>query len=148
MLNVLELKKELELKEKNRGKRGYKSMSIGKLLNIPDASEPIRDIRKENSNTDKIPKNTKTFFRLEKDKYIKNRELGDIRNPFRLEKNKNIKDRVLKDVKTLFESDKADYYKPIRIDNASSSNYFECECNRDKAKTLFIDDHLDKTKMI
>ena len=50
MLN-LELN-EWELKAKNRGIKGYKSMSIDKLLSIIDVAEPtkdnkpIRDIRK------------------------------------------------------------------------------------------------------
>ena len=44
--------KELELKAKNRGFEGYKTMSIDKLFRIFDAPEPIkenkpiRDIRK------------------------------------------------------------------------------------------------------
>ena len=33
--------KELELKVKNRGIKGYKSMSIDKLLSIPDKSEQV-----------------------------------------------------------------------------------------------------------
>ena len=124
-------------------------MSIDELLSILNVSEPIKgnkpisDIRKENSNTDKIPKNTRKLFRVEKDKDIKDRGLGDIRNLFRLEKKKdihdellgnirttfrmkknikNIKDRVLRDIKTLCGSDEEDYYKPIRTSNSFSSN--------------------------
>ena len=43
----------------------------------------------------------------------------------------------------MYESDKKDYYKPVRIGNAFSSNYIEYESNGDKDKTLFIDDYLD-----
>ena len=34
---------ELELKAKNRSIKGYKRMPINKLLNILDASEPIKE---------------------------------------------------------------------------------------------------------
>ena len=68
---------DLELQVKSRGIKGYKSMSIDKLFSILDASQrikenkPIRDIRKENPNTDcKISKKTRNLFRLEKDKNI------------------------------------------------------------------------------
>ena len=37
--------KELELNAKNRGIKGYKSMSIDKLLIILDASEPIKILK-------------------------------------------------------------------------------------------------------
>ena len=50
---------------------------------------------------------------------------------------------MLRDIRTLYQSDKEDYYKPIRIGNAFSSNYIEYESNGDKDKTLFIDDYLD-----
>ena len=43
----------------------------------------------------------------------------------------------------MYESDKEDYYKPIRMGNAFSSNYIEYESNGEKDKTLFIDDYLD-----
>ena len=39
-----------------------------------------------------------------------------------------------------------DYYKPIRIGNASSSNYIEYKSNGDKDKTLSIKKYLDKIK--
>ena len=44
----------------------------------------------------------------------------------------------------MYESDKEDYYKPIRAGNIFSSNYIEYESNGDKDKTLFIDNYLDK----
>ena len=39
-----------------------------------------------------------------------------------------------------------DYYKPIRIGKAFSSNYTEYESNGDKDKTLSIKEYLDKIK--
>ena len=50
----------------------------------------------------------RNFFKQEKDKGIKDRVLGDIRNLYRLEKNKDsdIKDIVLGDIKNLFRSEK------------------------------------------
>ena len=67
---------DLELQVKSRGIKGYKSMSIDKLFSILDApqrikeNKPIRDIRKENPNTDKISKKTRNLFKLEKEKNI------------------------------------------------------------------------------
>ena len=46
----------------------------------------------------------------------------------------------------MYESDKEDYYKPIRTGNVFSSNYIEYGSNEDKDKTLFIDNFLDKTE--
>ena len=47
--------------------------------------------------------------------------------------------------KNLFKP-KKDSYKPIRIDNAFSSNYIEYKSNGDKDKTLSIKDYLDEIK--
>ena len=46
----------------------------------------------------------------------------------------------------MYESDKEDYYKPIRTGNVFSSNYIEYGSNEDKDKTLFIDNFLDKAE--
>ena len=46
----------------------------------------------------------------------------------------------------LFNPDKKDYYKPIRDVNAFSSNYIEYESNKDKDKTLSIEEYLDEVK--
>ena len=54
--------------------------------------------------------------------------------------------KVLIDIRTLYQSYKEDYYKPVRIGNAFSSNYIEYESNGDKDKTLFTDDYLDIIK--
>ena len=52
--------------------------------------------------------------------------------------------KILRDIGTLLESDNEDYYKPIRIGNAFSSNYIEYESNGDKDKTLSIKVNLIK----
>ena len=67
--------KELEVKAENRGIKGYKSISIDKLLNILDASEPIKrtkaikDIRKENYEADKILRGLGFLLDPRKDHY-------------------------------------------------------------------------------
>ena len=68
---------------------------------------------------------------------IKNKTIKDI-------KRKNYDaDKILRDIRTVFESEEI-YYETIRICNAFSSNYIEYESNRDKEKTLSIEDYLDK----
>ena len=64
--------------------------------------------------------------------------IKDIRNLFRLKKKKDndIKCKIIRDIRALFESDKEDYYEPVRNDNAFSSNYIEYYINGDKDKTL------------
>ena len=60
--------KELRLVAKNRGIKGYKSMSKSKLLSMINPPEPIKekkiikDIRKENLSIDKILRDLKPFF--------------------------------------------------------------------------------------
>ena len=84
--------KELELKAKNRGIKGYKSMSIDKLLSILDKSEQakknkaLRDIRKENVNNDKTLESVTNLLRLEKDKGITDKVFKDIRSLYGLKK--------------------------------------------------------------
>ena len=57
--------KELKVIAKNRGIKGYKNISKDKLLSIVNAPEPIKenktikDIGKENYNTDEILKDIK-----------------------------------------------------------------------------------------
>ena len=41
-------------------------------------------------------------------------------------------DKVLRDVRTLYESDKEDYYRPIKIGHALCINYIEYESNGDR----------------
>ena len=80
--------------------------------------------------------NCKCWYRKKRSIAIDN-IIKDIRNLFKKEKKDNgIKYRVLRDIRTLFESHEKDYYKPIRIGDAFSDNYFECENNADKDKKL------------
>ena len=76
--------KELELQEKNRGIKEYKSMSMDKLWKILNKPKPVKNL-----------------YRLEKDKGTKDRALGGIRNLYRLEKGKLINDRALRDIRTM-----------------------------------------------
>ena len=44
----------------------------------------------------------------------------------------------------MYKSDEEDYYKPIRTDNAFTTNYIEYESNRNKDKMLLPEDYFDK----
>ena len=59
------LLEELELKAKNKGIEGYKSMPIDTLWSIIDATEPV----KENSDANEVFEDTKPFFRSKKWNY-------------------------------------------------------------------------------
>ena len=50
-------------------------------------------------------------------------------------KKKTNKDRVIRDIRKLFEQQKADYYKPKRVDNVWNNNYIEYESNDEKTET-------------
>ena len=64
--------KELGIKVKIRGIKDYKSLSIDKILSILDKSEQvkktkaIKDIRKENFNSDKILRDIRTLCESDK----------------------------------------------------------------------------------
>ena len=64
--------KELEIRIKIRGIKDYKSLSIDKILSILDKSEQvkktkaIKDIRKENFNSDKILRDIRTLCESDK----------------------------------------------------------------------------------
>ena len=69
------------------------------------------------------------------------------RKRFRVKKeNGAIKDRIIKDIKTLLESEKEDYYKPVRIGNFYRNNYIEYGSNDDKNKTTSIKKYLEEIK--
>ena len=74
--------KELELNAKNRGIKGYKSVSIDKLLSILDKSEQvkktkaIRDIRKGHFNNDKILRDIRTLHESDKEDHYKPIRIG------------------------------------------------------------------------
>ena len=55
---------------------------------------------------------------------IKDNIIGDVRNPFRL-KNKATAENEIRDFRTLFESQKEDYFKPVKNGNAFSVNDIE-----------------------
>ena len=62
-----------------------------------------------------------------------------MRNSFRLKKeNKATKDRVIRDIRNLFEDKEEDDYKPVRVGNLWSDNYFECKSNDNQNKTLCL----------
>ena len=50
--------------------------------------------------------------------------------------NKQLENEIVRDIRVIFESEKKDYYKPIRIKNFHSNNYIEYESIGDKSKTL------------
>ena len=51
--------------------------------------------------------------------------------------NEAIKYREITDIKNLFEHKEENYfYKPVRVGNFWSNNYFEYESNNDRNKTL------------
>ena len=133
MLNLSQ--NELKLIAKSRGIKGYKIMSKDRLLRALNASElitknkTIKDTQKYSETGDFFSKPTKAIKENSNaDKILKN-----IRNLYMLEK-KGINDKVLRDIRTLYESDEKDYYKPIRIGNAFSSCYIEYESMEIKTK--------------
>ena len=75
-------------------------------------------------------------------------EVEDIWCIYKEEKKKDnyIKDEVLRDARNLFESNKEDYNKPIRINNAFNSNYIEYESNGDKDKMLSVKEYLNEIR--
>ena len=50
-----------------------------------------------------------------------------------------MKDREIRDIRNFFEHEEEDYYKPVRVGNFWSNNYFEYESNRDRNKTISIE---------
>ena len=106
---------ELELKAKNRGVKGYRSMPINKLLSILDASKPL----KENF------EDTKPSFKS------KNKTIREIR------KENHDEHKILRDLDVTFDLEK-DHYKPQKTVDALNNNYVQYESIRDKDKTLKI----------
>ena len=99
-------------------------------------------IKKEN-----IIKEIRNLFNLKK---VQNyTALKDIRNVFRRKKETEaIKDRIRGDIKNLFEQKKEElnYYKPVRISNFWSSNYIAYGSNRNRNKTLSVEEYLNKIR--
>ena len=97
-------------------------------------NERYKDKRKENSDANKILEDIKLPFKS-KNKTIRN-----------ISKENYDDDKILRDIRSLSESDVEYYYKPIRTDNAFSSNYIEYESNRDIEKIQSIEYYLDKVE--
>ena len=70
--------------------------------------------------------------------FILKKEIGDntgkdIRNLCGLKKDfKAVKNRIIRDIRKLFEHEEEDYYKPVRVGDLWSNNYFEYESISDR----------------
>ena len=65
----------------------------------------------------------------------------------RKKKKKVIKDIITRGIRNHFESEEEiNYYKSVRVSNFWSSNYFECESNDDRNKTLSVEECCNKSK--
>ena len=70
--------------------------------------------------------------------FILKKEIGgntgkDIRNLCGLKKDfKAVKNRIIRDIRKLFENEEEDYYKPVRVGDLWSNNYFEYESISDR----------------
>ena len=54
---------------------------------------------------------------------------------------------VLKDIRNLFEHEEEEnYYKPLRVGNFWNNNYIEYESNRDRNKTVSVEEYLNKIR--
>ena len=74
--------------------------------------------------------------------------IESIRNLFRLKKeNKAIKDTIIRDIKNFFEHEEEDYYKPVELDKAWSSNFIKCK-SKGNGKTLSVKEYINKIKTI
>ena len=96
---------------------------------------------------EEIIKDIKNLFRLKNEQnytVIKN-----MRDLFRQKKEtKAIKDRTVRDIKNLFEhEEEKSFYKPVRVSNFWSNNYIEYESDRDRKKTLSVEEYLNKTRL-
>ena len=70
--------------------------------------------------------------------FILKKEIGDntgkdIRNLCGLKKDfKAVKNKIIRDIRKLFEHEEEDYYKPVRVGDLWSNNYFEYESISDR----------------
>ena len=82
---------------------------------------------------------------------IKNSKIKTMKNTTKSSKIKtkkhydydDIEYKGIRDVKNLFDDIDEDYYKPIGIGNAFSSNYIEYQSNGDKDRILSVKEYLD-----
>ena len=69
--------------------------------------------------------------------------MQSIRNHFRLKKeNEAIKDRIIRDIRDIFDHEKVG----VGVGNFCGKNYIEYENNRDRNKTLSLEQYLDKIR--
>ena len=91
---------------------------------------------------EKIVKDIRNLFRLKKE--LNYNAIKDVRNLFtREEETKAIKDRIVRDIKNLIEHEEESYYKPVWVNNFWGNNYNEYESDRDRSKTLSINEYLN-----
>ena len=96
---------------------------------------------------EEIIKDMKNLFRLKKE--LNYTVIKNMRDLFRQKKEtKTIKDRTVRDIKNLFEhEEEKNFYKPVTVSNFWSNNYIEYESNRDRNKTLSVEEYLNKTRL-
>ena len=56
--------------------------------------------------------------------------------------NKAIKDKIIRDIRNLFEHEEENYNNPARVGNFWSKKSIEYESNRDRNKTLSVEEYL------
>ena len=66
-------------------------------------------------------------------------------HPRSKQKNFNVDD-IFRDIHFLFESDKEDYFEPIRTDNAFNNNYIKYDSEGDRSKVVSIEEDLNNIR--
>ena len=85
---------------------------------------------------------------MENLKLEENKITNDIRNLSNTRNsNKAIKDIILRDIKNLYEHEEESYHKPVRVNNFWINNYIEYESNRDRNRTMSVEEYLNKIRL-
>ena len=85
---------------------------------------------------------------MENLKLEENKITNDIRNLSNTRNsNKAIKDIILRDIKNLYEHEEESYHKPVRVNNFWINNYIEYESNRDRNRTISVEEYLNKIRL-
>ena len=85
---------------------------------------------------------------MENLKLEENKITNDIRNLSNTRNsNKAIKDIILRDIKNLYEHEGESYHKPVRVNNFWINNYIEYESNRDRNRTISVEEYLNKIRL-
>ena len=85
---------------------------------------------------------------MENLKFEENKITNDIRNLSNTRNsNKAIKDIILRDIKNLYEHEEESYHKPVRVNNFWINNYIEYESNRDRNRTISVEEYLNKIRL-